>query len=134
MEVYNVLGSGYLEGVYQEALAREFIDNGIPHEREAELTIYYKGSPLEKKYRADFVCYGKIIVELKAVSFLSNEHLAQVKSYLKTTNHQLGLLVNFGNAEKLEWLRRVNLAAKTCGDGDGDSGGSIPRPPSDTRI
>ena len=111
MQVHGILGAGFLEEVYQEALEKEFIAAGIPYEREVKLTIMYRGQPLEKKYFADFVCYGKIIVELKAVATLSDAHCAQVTNYLKATGHKLGLLVNFGNAEGLQYVRRVN----TCG-------------------
>ena len=110
MQVHGVLGAGFLEEVYQEALEREFADAGIPYEREAKLTVMYRGEPLQKKYFADFVCYGKIIVELKAVSALSDAHCAQVTNYLKATGYQLGLLVNFGNLQQLQYVRRVNTA------------------------
>ena len=108
MQVHGILGAGFLEEVYQEALEKEFIAAGIPYEREARLTIMYRGQPLEKKYFADFVCYGKIIVELKAVVALSDAHCAQVTNYLKATGYKLGLLVNFGNTEGLQYVRRVN--------------------------
>ena len=110
MQVHSILGAGFLEEVYQEALEREFIAAGIPYEREAKLTVMYRGSPLTKKYFADFVCYGKIIVELKAVSALTDAHCVQVVNYLKATGFQLGLLMNFGNPERLQYVRRVNTA------------------------
>lgn len=90
------LGSGFLEKVYQEALELEFIEAGIPYQREAKLGISYKGKSLKQEYIADFVCYGKIIVELKAVSKLDETHEAQVFNYLKATGYDLALLVNFG--------------------------------------
>ena len=90
------LGSGYLEKVYQEALELEFQQAHIPYEREARLEITYKGKKLQQEYIADFVCYGKIILELKAVSQLNEVHEAQVFNYLKTTGFDLALLVNFG--------------------------------------
>ena len=108
MQVHGILGAGFLEEVYQEALEKELIAAGIPYEREAKLTIMYRGQPLEKKYVADFVCFGKIIVELKAVAALSDAHCAQVTNYLKATGFQLGLLVNFGNPQQLQYVRRVN--------------------------
>ena len=95
-EVYNELGCGYLEAVYQEALEREFQLQNIPHKREPVLEILYKGKPLEKKYNADFICYDKIIVELKALSSLLKDHESQILNYLKATGYKLGLLVNFG--------------------------------------
>jgi len=96
MEVHKTLGCGFLEPVYQEALAIEFRRQGIPFEQEKELTITFKGIELEKKYNADFVCYGKIILETKAVKELCDNHRAQIINYLKATKFKLGLLVNFG--------------------------------------
>lgn len=106
-EVYNALGPGFLEAVYQEALALEFQNSGIPCDEQAELHLSYKGQRLKQFYRADFVCYGKIVVELKAVSALSNEHLAQVLNYLKATGLKVGLLVNFGHYPNVEIQRVV---------------------------
>ena len=85
MRVHRELGCGFLEKVYQEALEREFIAEGIPFQREANLKIFYRGVPLQQEYIADFVCYGKIIVELKAISKLSDVEKAQVINYLKAT-------------------------------------------------
>lgn len=107
MHVYNVLGPGFLEPVYQEALSLEFKRRNIPYEREKELTIFYEGVELRQKYRADFVCYGKIIVELKAVAHLDDAHRSQVFNYLKATGYKVGLLFNFGNSEGLEYERKV---------------------------
>ena len=107
MEVYNQLGYGFLEAVYQEALEREFKSRGIPYEREKELTIFYKGEPLEQTYKADFICYEDIIVELKAVAMLLDSHRSQVYNYLRATKNKLGLLINFGNSDALEWERKV---------------------------
>lgn len=107
MNVYNKLGHGFLEAVYQEALEIEFQKQNIPYEKEKELTIFYDGKPLQKKYYADFVCYGNIIVELKAVSTLDDSHRSQVYNYLKATGYKLGLLYNFGNYKKLEIERKV---------------------------
>jgi GxxExxY protein len=106
-EVYNHLGHGFLEAVYQECLELEFRERGIPYEREKELKLYYKGEELKQTYRADFICYGKIIIELKAVSELSESHHAQVYNYLHATNMKLGLLLNFGNSNGLEKDRIV---------------------------
>mgnify|MGYP001023607938 CR=1 FL=1 len=96
IEVHKTLGCGFLEPVYQEALAIEFQKNSIPFEKEKILSIIYKDIELEKKYIADFICYDKIIVELKALSTLSSEHESQVLNYLKATGFKLGILVNFG--------------------------------------
>ena len=93
--VQKELGCGYLERVYQDALEYEFKMRKIPYEREKNIQIMYKGKPLGEPYRADFVCYGKIIVELKAVKTLEDAHYAQVLNYLKATKMKLGILVNF---------------------------------------
>jgi len=108
MEVYNTIGAGFLEEVYHAALEREFKAAGIPYGHEVPLDVLYKGETLNKRYFADFVCYGRIIVELKAVSELCDAHCAQVTNYLKATGYQLGILVNFGNTERLQYVRRVN--------------------------
>ena len=106
-KVYNTLGHGFLEAVYQEALEIEFQHQGIPYEREKELKIYYGGVELKQTYIADFVCFGKIIVELKAVSALDDAHRSQVYNYLHATGCKLGLLLNFGCSEELEYQRIV---------------------------
>jgi len=111
MSVFNELGSGFLEKVYQEALEREFIERKIPYKREAPLTIMYKGVPLKQEYYADFICYDKIIVELKAVSELSDVHSAQVFNYLKATGLDLAILVNFGE-KNLKIERLFNFIKK----------------------
>ena len=96
MAVHRELGHGFLEPVYQEALAIELDYQGIPFVREQELNIKYRGIELSKIYKADFVCYNGIIVELKAIRELSNDHIAQLINYLKATNLKVGLLINFG--------------------------------------
>ena len=106
-KVYNGLGYGFLEAVYQEALEIEFQKQGIPYEREKELKITYAGVELKQTYKADFVCYGKIIVELKAVSELADAHRSQVYNYLHATGYKLGLLLNFGCSDELEKERIV---------------------------
>ena len=103
--VHNELGNGFLERVYQDALEYEFRERGIPYEREKLIQIMYKGKPLGEPYRADFVCYGKIIVELKAVEELQGIHRSQVVNYLNATGMKLGLLVNFG--EKFANIERI---------------------------
>ena len=106
MEVHKVLGAGFLEAVYQEALEMEFQLRNIPYVREKQLKIWYKGQELSKYYVADFVCYDHIIVETKALSALNNEHLSQVINYLKATKNEIGLLINFGQ-ESLEYKRVI---------------------------
>lgn len=98
MEVHRELGCGFVEPVYQEALEKEFILRKIPYEREKELTVNYKGALLTKTFRADFICYDKIILELKAVKVFSDEHYAQIFNYLRASRMDLGLLINFGTA------------------------------------
>lgn len=98
MEVHRLLGCGFVEPVYQEALEKEFVLRGIPYEREKELSVSYKGTQLSKTFKADFVCYGKIILELKAVKEFADEHYAQIYNYLRASGLDLGLLINFGSA------------------------------------
>lgn len=105
-EVHNALGPGLLEKVYQEALEKEFILQKIPFEREKAFQITYKGDILEQKYIADFVCYDKIVLELKAVEDVLPIHKAQVINYLAITGYKLGLLVNF-NARQVQPERIV---------------------------
>ena len=107
MKVYNNLGSGFLEAVYQEALEIELNRVGIPFEREKEVSVYYDGVKLQQTFRADFRCCDDIILELKAVSNLTDSHRAQVYNYLKATKMKLGILINFGNSDGLEWERKV---------------------------
>ena len=107
MYVYNNLGHGFLEAVYQEALEIEFKRRGIPYIREKELKIVYDGVELKQTYKADFVCYNEIIVELKAIQSLEDIHRAQVHNYLHATGFKLGLLINFGNPFELARERIV---------------------------
>lgn len=104
-EVYKTLGSGFLEAVYQEALAQEFRLQNIPFAEQCELKLQYKNIPLHQTYKPDFICFDKIIVEIKAVSALAPEHEAQLLNYLKITKMRLGLLVNFGHYPKVEIKR-----------------------------
>jgi GxxExxY protein len=99
-EVYREMGCGFLEAVYQECLQREFCKQGIQFVSQAELILFYKQEKLQQIYKADFICYGKIIVELKAAKELTNEHRAQLHNYLKATGISLGFLVNFGHYPK----------------------------------
>jgi len=106
MEVHGLFGDGFLEPVYQEALMLEFQDRQIPFVREANLDVFYKGTKLACSYRADFVCYGSIIVELKALSELSATHESQAINYLKCTGMETALLLNFGRSS-LEYKRLI---------------------------
>jgi GxxExxY protein len=107
MEVHRQLGHGFLEQVYQEAMEVELAERGIPFVRENLLTIYYKRRALKCKYKADFVCYGRIVVEAKALSDITGSHRSQVINYLKATEYSRGLLINFGlpslRHERLVW-------------------------------
>jgi GxxExxY protein len=106
-EVYKEKGNGFLEAVYQECLELEFGLQSIPFDARTALSLSYKGCPLKQTYIPDFLCFGKIIHELKAVSKLFDEHRGQVHNYLKATGHKLGLLVNFGHHPGLEYERIV---------------------------
>jgi GxxExxY protein len=107
MGMYNELGRGFLEAVYQEALEMELTARNIPFESQKDLHIYYKGQRLKKTYTADFLIVGKIIVEIKALDHLTSTDEAQLLNYLKATKLEVGVLINFGAARKLEWTRRV---------------------------
>jgi GxxExxY protein len=106
-EVYREMGSGFLEAVYQECLEKEFQRRGIPYRAKPELKLCYKGEPLVQTYEPDFICYGQIIVELKAVRELAPDHAAQVLNYLKATGMRLGFLVNFCSHPKVTIKRYV---------------------------
>ena len=106
-EVYRTMGCGFLEAVYQECLAREFMQRNIPFESQREILLSYKGKELQQSYKPDFLCYGTIIVELKASKQIAPEHEAQILNYLKATGLSLGLLVNFGAYPKAEVKRYV---------------------------
>ena len=106
-EVYREMGSGFLEAVYQECLEKEFQYRAIPFIPQGELRLTYKDEPLVQVYKPDFICYHKIIVELKAVKELVPEHKAQLLNDLKATRLRLGLLVNFGSDPKVEVERMV---------------------------
>lgn len=104
-EVYKDKGCGFLESVYQECLEIEFIHQNIPFTPQKVLDLYYRGRKLQSVYKPDFICFDKIIVEIKAVQAINEEHKAQVINYLKATRYELGLLVNFGHYPKLEYER-----------------------------
>ena len=107
-QVYKELGCGFLEAVYQECLEREFLQQKIPFIAQKELKLYYKGNLLKQNYKADLICYDKIIIEIKAVKVLNPIHQAQLVNYLKASDFVLGLLVNFGSYPKVEVKRMVN--------------------------
>jgi GxxExxY protein len=107
-EVHKQLGNGFLEAVYQQALVREMTARDIPYRAQAELPIRYKGEVLQVSYRADFICFDSVVVELKALTRLGDVEAAQVLNYLKATGHTTGLLLNFG-APRLEY-RRLSLS------------------------
>ena len=106
LEVHKVLGCGFLEAVYQEALNREFSAQEISCKSQPTIQISYKGQPLDKTYQPDFVCFNEVIVEIKAISGLSGIEEAQLINYLKATGLKVGLLLNFGS-KSLEHKRLV---------------------------
>jgi GxxExxY protein len=107
-DVYREMGCGFLEAVYQECLEKEFRLRQLPFEAQKELVLSYKGEQLAQTYKPDFICYDKIIVELKAVKEIAAEHKAQLLNYLKATGLELGLMVNFGAYPKVEIVRIAN--------------------------
>jgi len=104
-EVYKRKGCGFTEPMYQECLEIELDLQRIPFVAQKSIALEYRGRPLKQRFQPDFVCYEKIVVEIKAVSSLTDEHRAQVLNYLSATGHQLGLLVNFGHHPKVEYER-----------------------------
>lgn len=107
MKVHRNMGNGFLESVYQEILEKEFTIQEIPFERQVKLKLFYEGKPLKKYFIADFLCFDEIILEIKSAVFLHKDTEAQTINYLKSTNKQVGLLVNFGQ-KSLVWKRFVN--------------------------
>ena len=104
MEVHKIVGCGFTEPLYQDALEQELRLRGIPYERERIFSFTYKGIILCKTFRPDFICYNNVIVELKTVADFTDEHFAQVYNYLKATGMELGILINFGK-KSLEYKR-----------------------------
>lgn len=107
--VYNDKGCGFLEPVYQECLEIEFEYLTLAAVPKPKLELQYRGRKLSHGYEPDFICFGKIILEIKAVDKLADEHRAQLINYLKATGHKLGLLVNFGHYPGLEYERILNV-------------------------
>ena len=108
MNIHSTLGNGFLEAVYCEVLEKEFIKNNIPYKREVKLDLFFNGEKLDKKYKADFICFDNIILEIKAVSFIHENFTKQTLNYLKATDKKLGLLINFGE-KSLKYKRIINL-------------------------
>ena len=107
IEVYNELGSGFLEAVYQEAMELELGWRRIPFEPQKELCIYYKGRCLQKKYLADLICFGSVLIELKAIDQIGTKEESQMLNYLKATGLRVGVITNFGDPGQLDWKRMV---------------------------
>lgn len=107
IEVHRELGYGFLESVYHQALNIELNKRDVPFASEQKLPVYYKGKRLDADYRADFICYEKVIVELKAMDRLTSREEGQLLNYLKATKLQVGLLINFGSKGLLDWKRMV---------------------------
>jgi len=106
-EVYNEMGQGFTEEIYQESLEDELADRGIPFVAQAEVPLFYKNRPLRRRLRPDLMVFSDIVVELKAVSAIVREHEAQLLNYMKAARKPVGYLVNFGNPSRLEWKRFV---------------------------
>ncbi len=107
MEAYNQLGPGFLEAVYQEALELEMEERGIPFHPQQELNILYKGRKLKKTYITDFLAYDKIMVEIKALDHLTSNEVSQLINQMKATSCKVGVLINFGHDDTLEWRRYI---------------------------
>jgi GxxExxY protein len=108
IEVHRELGAGFLEAVYQAAMERELTTRGIAFESQRELVVLYKGQPLGKSYVCDLLCFGNVLVELKAMDRLTGREEAQLINYLKAAGLPVGVLINFGSHGKLEWRRLIN--------------------------
>ncbi|PVX46601.1 GxxExxY protein [Flavobacterium sp. 103] len=108
MKVHRSLGAGFLEAVYEEALEKEFLTQNIPFKRQLKLDLYYEKEKLNKHYRADFICYDSIILEIKAVQYIPDTFYAQLRNYLKCRTMELGMLINFC-MPSLNYKRIINL-------------------------
>ncbi len=107
IEVHKELGSGFLESVYEEAMVIESNKRNIPHETQIKIPVFYKSQKLNKEFLADYVGFGKIIVEFKCIPRLTKVEEAQIINYLKATGIKVGLLINFGSQGRLEWKRYI---------------------------
>jgi GxxExxY protein len=107
IEVHKELGSGFLESVYEEAMVYESKKKEIPFETQVKIPIFYKGHKLKKEFIADYIGFKKIIAEFKCIPCLTKVEEAQIINYLKATKLKVGLLINFGSKEKLEWKRYI---------------------------
>lgn len=119
-EVYKSKGCGFVEPVYQECLAIEFEHRGVPFVEQKELELFYRNKRLAHVYKPDFVCFERIIVEIKAVQTIAAEHRAQVMNYLKATGFELGLLINFGRFPRIESERIVSTSSARLTKGSPD--------------
>jgi GxxExxY protein len=126
-EVYNDKGCGFSEPVYQECFEIELEYQDIPFKPQVELQLAYRERLLKHRYIPDIICYDTIIIELKAVTKLTDEHRAQVMNYLKATECQLGLLINFGHYPRLEYERLINTYGRLCRKADKQIQTSLPR-------
>jgi GxxExxY protein len=106
-EVHSEKGHGFVEPVYQECMEIELRTRSIPFESQKELTLFYHGQRLQQTYIPDLICYGQIIIELKAVKDLADEHRAQLLNYLRASKIKVGLLINFGQHTGVQWERMV---------------------------
>jgi GxxExxY protein len=106
-EVYRVMGPGFLESVYQECLSLEFKSRNIPFIPQKQMSLEFKGVILQQTYQADFICFDRIILEIKAMASFVKDHEAQVLNYLRATRVRVGLLVNFGHAQTLQVKRLI---------------------------
>jgi len=111
IQVHNILGPGFLETVYHEAICREFVRNSLPFRSEVPVAITYKGDLLSTTYRADLICFGEVLVELKALPAVGKIEKAQILNYLKVSNMMRGLLLNFGGPS-LEYKRFIHSAVQ----------------------
>ena len=112
MEVYNYLGPGFSEAFYQEALEIEVQSRNIPNDSQKDIFIHYKGQKLKNFFKPDFICYEKVIVEIKAMDRLTTREEAQLLNYLKATDMPVGVLINFGADKNLEWKRMVLMTPR----------------------
>jgi GxxExxY protein len=110
--VHKELGNGFLESVYEEALEKEFIKRNITYKRQCKMNVLYDGKPLDKYFKADFLCYNNIVLEIKAANFIHKDNHKQTINYLNAISKPVGLLVNFGEPS-LKWKRFINSKALT---------------------